>query len=54
MAYFGLLLVLLLLGPSLEFAWRTWKKGGDRLSAAGVALYSALALLLAIYQFFLR
>lgn len=54
MSYLGLAVVLLVLWPSIGFVWRAWRKGENRLGAVGVALYGAVALAFAIYQFFLR
>lgn len=51
LSYLGLAVVLLVLWPSIGFVWRAWRKGENRL---GVALYGAVALAFAIYQFFLR
>lgn len=54
MRYLGLALVLLALWPATAAAFRTWKHGGNRSGALGVAGYALVALALAVYQFFLR
>lgn len=54
MGFLGLLLVLLLLWPTAGFVRRTWRREENRVAAAGVAVYAAVALALAVYQFFLR
>ncbi|MGE5554636.1 MAG: hypothetical protein ACM3XZ_12135 [Betaproteobacteria bacterium] len=51
-SYLGLALVLLLLWPSVGFVRATWRE--NRRGALGVAVYTALALAFAVYQFFLR
>jgi hypothetical protein len=52
--YLGMAVVLAVLWPSAGYSWRAWRRGENRLGALGVAAYSALALALAVYQFFLR